>query len=177
MEYRLYFFTNFYLSSIQKGIQSGHCAVELMNGKFRDNAILREWATNHKTFIVLNGGAQPDLEDIFTTLELAEHNKLIDLPYAQFHEDIGLNNALTCVGIVIPSRIFNFTAANRNMTIRQVGQDKYVAYDYRGNVIEPRCWYIPTVVEGEAVTGMAYDELSSGDLLIAKLIQGKSLAN
>ncbi len=52
---RGYFLTNMYLSSIQHGIQAAHCLQEI-NNNFPGNEILTDWAENHKTMYVLNGG-------------------------------------------------------------------------------------------------------------------------
>lgn len=175
MEYRLYFFTNFYVSSIQKGIQAGHCAVELMNGMFRDHPITREWATNHKTFILLNGGAQPELEEILETLQQQTICKNIDLPFAHFVEDAGLNFAMTCVGVIVPQRIYDFTAANRGVSINEENGNMVVR-DYRGREVEPKMIYQAS--NGSETIDVAIEcPLSYGDLVIAKLLLGKGLAS
>lgn len=189
MDYRLYFFTNFYISSIQKGIQAGHCAVELMNGAFRDHLITREWATNHKTFIVLNGGAQPDLEHTYEVLS----RNVVSYPFAQFKEDAGLNYALTCVGIIVPEHIYEFTSQNRGCSIRGYGkgavvpesicqstpptiyEDELSVVDFRGKPVRP----IVTLKKKD-VDGVPYEvdlELSQEDLIIARELIGKGLAN
>lgn len=57
-ELRLYSFTNYYLSDLQKGLQTAHLVSEMftkyVTGKHKK--MLFEWATNHKTIIILNGG-------------------------------------------------------------------------------------------------------------------------
>ena len=61
---RAYFFGNMYLSSIQQGIQAAHVVGELFTSysESRTNAmseggkLLWEWACDHKTMILLNGG-------------------------------------------------------------------------------------------------------------------------
>ncbi len=173
--YRFYFFTNFYVSSIQKGIQAGHCAVELMNGKFRDCQITREWATNDKTFIILNGGAQPELENILEILNKESAKGNITLPYAHFVEDAGLNHAMTCVGLIVPKRIYDFTSANRGISIQEE-EGQMVVRDYRGREVAPVVKYQPKV--GNVVTDVICEvNLSHGDLIVASLLLGKSLAN
>ena len=66
---RAYYFGNFYLSSIQQGIQAGHVTHELFV-KYPDRHIpasqgdrLWEWAEHHKTMILLNGGMASRLMD------------------------------------------------------------------------------------------------------------------
>lgn len=104
---RLYSFVNYYLSPLQHGLQTAHCVSEmsLLNGSLR--ATFEEWAVNHKTIIICNGGNTAQLEDLFT--------KLIDLagpdhPLVKFYEDEqSLNCALTSVAIILPEWVYNAT--------------------------------------------------------------------
>ena len=105
---RLYTFCNFYLSSIQQGIQSAHCVVDMLM-KYQepspDRVMLREWAVKHKTMIVLNGGAAADLKDLF--LSLRGHCAETGYPFEMFMEEHdALNYAATCVGVVVPEKIW-----------------------------------------------------------------------
>lgn len=189
MDYRLYFFTNFYISSIQKGIQAGHCAVELMNGQYRDHPVTRDWATNHKTFIVLNGGAQLELEHTYEVLS----RNVASYPFALFKEDAGLNYALTCVGIIVPEHIYEFTSKNRGCSIIGYGkgavvpesicqahapeiyEDELSVVDFRGRPIKP----VVTLNKRDA-DGVQYQinvELNQEDLVVARELMGKGLAN
>lgn len=119
---RFYSYTNFYISSIQHGIQTGHASVDLLQkyrrefdnainsendsekvnriAKARDNlAVVTDWADNHKTYVVLNGG-----DDIGIT----QINDLVSktgFPFIDFKEP-GLGNIRTCVGIILPDEIF-----------------------------------------------------------------------
>ena len=113
MELRLYSFVNFYLSSIQQGIQTGHVAVDLVrkytaNGNpFRTDiteervALVEEWADSWKTFITLNGG---------NASGIAEATNIISksgFPWAIFREDEqSLGRIQTCVGVILPDFIF-----------------------------------------------------------------------
>lgn len=113
MELRLYSFVNFYLSSIQQGIQTGHVAVDLVrkytaNGNpFRADiteervALVEEWADSWKTFITLNGG---------NASGIAEATNIIlksGFPWAIFREDEqSLSGIQTCVGVILPDFIF-----------------------------------------------------------------------
>jgi hypothetical protein len=104
---RLYTFTNFYLSSIQAGIQTAHVVHELFNKydepeRSRDY-ILREWSLNHKTIIVLNGGAFQDIADLLGFFDIPYN----PYPFSGFYEDVpSLNGMLTTVGIVLPDYIY-----------------------------------------------------------------------
>lgn len=111
-ELRFYCFTNFYLSSIQHGVQTGHCAVDLVtkylalrgdpNTPAAHVDMVTEWATKHKTFIILNGGELTNMSG-----PLLEAVKNSNYPWATFNEDAGLGNILTAVGVVIPEYIFD----------------------------------------------------------------------
>ena len=57
---RAYFFGNLYMSSIQQGIQAAHAVADMFIKYSNENEPnyhpLREWATDHKTMILLNAG-------------------------------------------------------------------------------------------------------------------------
>jgi len=106
-EYRLYTFGNFYLSSIQQGIQAAHCLGELFL-KYTHNTPAREtlldWAEDHKTMICKNGGAQEQLRELIELFD-TDNNQY---PWSYFEEEEGaLNGALTCVAIVVPDTIYD----------------------------------------------------------------------
>ena len=98
---RAYFLTNMYLSSIQNGIQSAHCLQEI-NNQYSNNDILKEWADKHKTMYVLNGGTSTQMYEIYKFFTHESNN----LPWHYFHEP-SLDNALTCIGIIVPEDIYN----------------------------------------------------------------------
>lgn len=108
MELRLYSFVNFYLSSIQQGIQTAHAAVDLMMNyrcysgeRTKNSALCEEWANLHKTMIVLNGGNNESLEKIFWAAKNSGY------PWAEFREDgPSLGSIRTCVAVVVPEKIF-----------------------------------------------------------------------
>lgn len=103
---RFYTFTNMYLSPIQCGIQSAHCLAEIYL-KYKDNLIdgpLDEWALDHKTIIVLNGGTDENLHELRRLFE-----KDSCFPWAYFREP-ALGNTLTCVGIIVPMFIYDMSA-------------------------------------------------------------------
>lgn len=114
---RLYTFTNFYLSSIQQGIQPGHCAVDMAVKycKLNTTAALTfwDWAKNHRTMICLNGGNAAGIRDTWN--QLVRLGEQLDLPVEAFNEDYdSLDNAMTCCGIVVPSSIYDMAADLRS---------------------------------------------------------------
>lgn len=62
MEKRMYFFVPYNISEIQKGIQAGHAAVEYAR-KFGNDLNFQDFADNHKTWIILNGGTTNNSKD------------------------------------------------------------------------------------------------------------------
>lgn len=133
---RFYAFTNFYLSSIQKGIQAQHCTAELFthyNRQSRGGKHLYEWAQNHKTTIVLNGGNCADLKNLFLTMRALCDE--LGLPYTSFSEDEqSLNGAITCVGVVLPASIYETASVVRS----QPGPGTLVSIDVVNG--EPLSW-------------------------------------
>ena len=97
-KWQMFSFTNFYLSGIQKGIQSWHAATRL--GLRSDAFQYRNWAANHETIIVCDGGDSEKLQNIYDELFFGsgfDHDK--------FHER-GLNDALTAIVIVLPDWMY-----------------------------------------------------------------------
>lgn len=109
MELRFYTLINFYLSSIQQGIQSAHLVSEMMSFEkwLSPNQVdmIDEWAKNHKTIITLNGGNNESLQLFYEFLRLFPNSPY---PFVKFHEDVqSLNGTMTGVGILLPESIFN----------------------------------------------------------------------
>ena len=136
---RLYTLTNVYLSSIQKGIQSAHLAVDLVrkydqkipqalppykDGIFSDkddiSTKVRDWADNHKTMIVLNSGNSAMLGNLQRAFEIydvqakkAKSDRTPVIPYAFFREDEeSMNGTLTCVGCILPKTLYSVTCVD-----------------------------------------------------------------
>ncbi len=116
---RFYGFGNYYLSSLQQGLQAGHAAVDLhVKYNLQDNGsdtsrkdMYNDWAANHKTMVLLNGGNSADLQSIFEFLSDPQN----PYPFVKFHEDeVSLNGALTYVGMILPPRIYETASAIRN---------------------------------------------------------------
>lgn len=109
---RAYFFGNMYLSSIQQGIQAAHVTHELFMKPHSEegNMYLFEWATNHKTMILLNAGYSEEIRRLVEFFDTPDN----PYPWASFNEgQDALDGALTCVGIVIPEQVYELAAAIR----------------------------------------------------------------
>lgn len=128
---RCYHLCNFYLAGIHAGIQSAHTQHELaikylastpyrnlaadesMNeygarlDDFHDaKASYIDWANNHKTMILLNGGMMSHLLELETFLAENKHV----LAWASFREEeAALNGALTNIGLVLPEHMYRWT--------------------------------------------------------------------
>lgn len=120
---------HYMLSSIQQGIQHGHCGDE-MSLKYRhkrDN-MYWEWLRNHKTVNVRNGGDSNKLKEIMQLFNSPENK----YPWGYFKEDSSLECALTCVSVVLPDSVFAWEATfglhRQAITFFNEGgeQDKYI---------------------------------------------------
>ena len=101
---RFYAIGNYYLSSIQQGIQAAHTLAELAIMP-EHRGVFDEWAKNHKTMVVLNGGNADGLRKFYELLS-SEYAK--SLPFAKFNEDAqSLDGALTSVGVIVNERIYS----------------------------------------------------------------------
>lgn len=108
---RAYFFTNMYLSAIQQGIQATHVVTKMVARYPTQQSgeaffIFHAWADVGVTTILLNGGYQSNIADVFTIFEkIAPY---FDLPFAKFYEEgDALNGCLTSTGIVVPAEIYD----------------------------------------------------------------------
>lgn len=107
-ELRAYFFQNMYLQGIHAGIQSQHTTVEMFlsysKSKSQKAKMLYDWADNHKTTIILNGGYTSNLIKISALLK----DKRNPLPWSDFCESTdALNGALTNVGVIVPEKYYS----------------------------------------------------------------------
>lgn len=118
---RAYFFVNSALSGIQKGLQAAHCVAEMARqseaklfaepgSKASD---FTDWAENFKTIVVLEGGFHDDLRWIKSYFEMGFNFKKTGtkdpspFSWAAFTEDEEtMNGMMTCVGIILPERIY-----------------------------------------------------------------------
>ena len=115
---RLYTFINFYLSSIQQGIQTAHIAHK-MAGNFwhhrnqMDSSqeivaeTFFEWATMHQTIVALNGGHNEALWEMWSFLQNAQGDFSFPAPIGCFMEDdASLGGIMTGCGIVLPECVY-----------------------------------------------------------------------
>lgn len=129
---RFYGFGNYYLSSLQQGLQAAHTVGELFvqnNHSLLNNAsvsdytqpkeieqlekadMVLEWADKHKTMVLLNGGNSAALQDLYIFFNDEDN----PYPFAKFHEDEqSLNGALTYVGIILPEKIYETASKLRS---------------------------------------------------------------
>ena len=108
LELRMYFFTIYQLTGIQKGIQCGHAALEYAH-KYGNTELFIEFIENWKTWVILNGGTtnydenvefRGSLNLIYDELK----NNKIDFAY--FSEP-DLNDAMTAICFICDERVFN----------------------------------------------------------------------
>ena len=139
---RLYSFVNFYLSSIQQGIQTGHAAVRLLR-KYDVNyyahpddafidlcEVVEEWADNHETFIILNGGDNDGIKNLAFTLEGC------GFPWTIFKESQeALAGLITCAVVVLPESVYD---AKRIQIVDRGDIEAYAYTSLDGKVTEYR---------------------------------------
>jgi len=103
---RLYTFVNYYLSSIQQGVQTAHVVSEL---SIKGGDMYKEWAACHKTIIILNGGNNEELVDLRGFI-----SGITTYPNASFYEDgASLGGIMTAHGIILPELVYNEMAEYR----------------------------------------------------------------
>jgi hypothetical protein len=144
-EMRAYFFANSALSGIQKGLQVAHCVAEMarlaatetdwckhgatavMDKRMAPNKMYADWASLHKTIVVLDGGFHANLREICNFFDPFEYEgewpegsilPQNTFPWASFTEDVEtMNRMMTCVGIILPERIYEAASAVRERRI------------------------------------------------------------
>lgn len=118
--YRFYGFGNYYMSSLQQGLQAGHAITELFVNNPVDSdkyAQVNQWGKADKTMVLLKGGNSADLAQLF---EFFQEQEKLGMPFAytKFHEDeVSLGGALTYVGIILPNEIYDFSSQLRSRII------------------------------------------------------------
>jgi hypothetical protein len=122
-----------YLSDIQRGIQTAHVVSEMAFQERNeiDVTVFTEWAADHKTIIVLNGGNCASLKGIrdhitefFSNGYLSKCFRFSEscIPMASFYEDEqSLNGALTAVGIILPNWLYDEEKAMKIMRVSKRG--------------------------------------------------------
>ena len=132
MELRMYGLVNYQLTGIQMGIQFSHAVVEYgQSVKHSDDLIYElrkydDWADNHKTYIILNGGTTNLNPDRIGTL----NQHLISLSdngiFCSYFHEPDLGDQLTSVCFIVDERVFN--------------REKYPDFDtkiYQGDFSDP----------------------------------------
>jgi hypothetical protein len=100
-----------YLSDKQKGIQTQHATGD-MSVDPAAAMLYREWATNHKTTIVLNGFTSGGVRRAYAAMldfvqRIRYYREFEQTPVALFCEDIeSLDGAATASAIVVPEFIY-----------------------------------------------------------------------
>lgn len=97
--WRMYGLVPYNISEIQKGIQFGHAVVEYTQKYFKDGDY-QEWANNHKTFIILNGGTSSTMSE--NIIKLNEEG----IKNAHFIEP-DLNDMKSAVVFLVDSRVYD----------------------------------------------------------------------
>jgi hypothetical protein len=116
MEFKLYSFVNFYLSDLQRGLQTAHVVGELCkkyatSGSDRDSIF--QWLNKDKSILIFNGGNHKSLTEFRVQCAMPENS----YPYAYFNEDWeSLNDSCTAVGILLPDK---FERPNRKKTYEE----------------------------------------------------------
>lgn len=103
---RAYHFGNFYLSSIQQGIQAHHAGIALaLKYRMGDDSAAQmvwEWAPSPIVYC-LNGGNNKTMQEIRQLFSSANN----PYPWSDFFEDYdSLHNILTNVAIIVPEKIW-----------------------------------------------------------------------
>lgn len=96
---RMYFLVMYNLSSIAKGIQAGHAALEYSQ-KYKNDKEYLDFVQNHKTFILLDGGTSKDMKKHLKTL------KQWNMKHAEFKEP-DLNNSISAIAFVLDENVYD----------------------------------------------------------------------
>jgi len=96
---RMYFFVMGNISGRQQGIQAGHAAVEY-GSRYGNTKQYKDFATHHKTFIVLDGGGSGDM--LNREQELESHG----VKFASFLEP-DLNDSISAIAFIVPETIYD----------------------------------------------------------------------
>lgn len=156
LELRMYFFTIYQLTGIQKGIQCGHAALEYAYVFGEDEQYI-DFIENWKTWVVLNGGTTSDVEEVGgyrgSLNQIAMELEVNGVDHATFREP-DLNDSLTALCFIADERVFN-----------RVKYPDYVPYDDdpESDAIEYEHW-VEEVIGGKK------------NLFLRNLISGKKLA-
>jgi hypothetical protein len=108
---RFYAVGNQYLSSIQQGIQAFHALGDMVSHYGAEEAMVDDWLRNHKTLVCLNGGNNARLNAFYDFVNDDQN----PYPFSAFSEDEdSLGGMLTCVGIIVPDKIYKISMDDAN---------------------------------------------------------------
>lgn len=133
LEIRMYGLVNYQLSGIQKGIQFGHAVVDY--GINYPTEEYSNWANNHKTFIILNGGTTNDNANSLGTMNLhLETLRSKNITVQEFREP-DLGDQITAICFLVDERVFDkkkypdcdhlfYDINDRKKWVREIGGSK-----------------------------------------------------
>lgn len=136
---RAYYFGNMYLSSIQQGIQAAHVTADMFVKYPYDSSehqMLSDWAADHKTMILLNGGYASELERLVDLFTYGDN----PYPWAYFRESQdAMQQCITSVGIVLPEHIWIGAKQLREgwVEVGEMARHGYVSYDDWNDNMKP----------------------------------------
>lgn len=110
LEYRMYGLVPYNISPIQQGIQFGHAVVRYgrtVKGIEPYESLFNEWADNHETFIILNGGTTNSNRDKLGTLNVHAQTLFENGIVTQAFYEPDLGDQLTAIVFLIDERVFN----------------------------------------------------------------------
>jgi hypothetical protein len=135
MELRMYGLVPYQLTGIQSGIQLLHSCVEYGLNNFNDKDY-QDWASLHKTVILLNGGTTNINYDRLGTLNKhADYLESIGVKIARFHEP-DLGDQLTAICFILNEKVFNKTLYPDYISYIKNKLDKVWSEEFDGWVIE-----------------------------------------
>ena len=110
LELRMYFFVPYNLSPIQQAIQAGHAALEYAY-RHRESLYFRNFVTNWKTWIILDGGTTNsslagDGNPLGTLNQIHDELWKKNITHSLFYEP-DLNDALTAVCFICDERVWD----------------------------------------------------------------------
>lgn len=135
MELRMYGLVPYQLTDVQSGIQFLHSCVEYGLTYFSDKDY-QDWASLHKTVILLNGGTTNNNPSKLGTLNKhADYLESIGVKIARFHEP-DLGDQLTSICFILNEKVFNKTLYPDYIPYIKNKLDKVWSDEFDGWVIE-----------------------------------------
>lgn len=120
LELRMYGLVPYNISPIQQAIQFGHAVVEYGLKYFKDKDY-QQWAKNHKTFIILNGGSTDNRSERKGSLQNHRTQLILNkVKHALFYEP-DLNDALTAIVFLVEERVFD---TKKHIDKREFSEDR-----------------------------------------------------